>query len=610
MELCDIAIGDSVVIITNNAIVVKTAFPTNDLSLTSVSLTKNGEYVIHFNLILYIFIYFCVFYISSIYFCIFLIDLINFIYLSVCILPIFLSFSAIELDNLNGPMKVCLLEEDVHIAKEIVLKQLFKRSICESIIVEVDIALRSLNEQKILLIGNRIMVPFYGKKLTYEIVDVKTEDDKETHVKVDTIESDLSMALKNINLEAKSSKMNYFKALYSTKWTILPKEKDEERTSKNIIHKIEDIGGYDALISDIRDVVQMGIGKYKSVKDFGVSKGVLLHGPAGVGKSLIAKAIISECNAEAFIIHSSDVYSKSIGETENRLKEIFRKAISAAPSIILLDDLDSLCPMKSSSTADHERRIFAQLRTLFDDLHSSKSDVLVMATTSKLYTIDSSLRRPGRLDVEFEIYVPTPQMRLEILKKFISKIPNSLSDYDMQFLWLNTHGFVGADLHGLCSTAIFNAMRRQEKKHSPTSERTPSDTELIVRKEDFERALITTKPSAIKEVLVEVPNVRWSDIGGQKDLKLKLKQAVEWPLKFPDAFTKMGITPPKGILMYGPPGCSKTMIAKALATESQVNFLNIKVIRRKHLGLLQVYHGLFCRVRNCSRNGSVNPKRL
>ncbi|XP_032670564.1 ATPase family protein 2 homolog [Odontomachus brunneus] len=521
MQVCNIAIGDAVVVETNNAKVVKTAFPTNDTCLTSASLTKQ----------------------------------------------------AIDLDNLNGPMKIYLLEDNIHIAKEIVLKQLSKHSICESIAIEVDIILKCFNEHKIFTLGNRVMIPFYGRKLMYETVQIKTEDGKKAQIKP-TAENNLSTALERINLETKSSEMTYFKALYSTKWTILPKKEVEESSPKKT-YKINDIAGYDALISDIRDIVQIGIGKYKSVKNFGANKGVLLHGPSGVGKSLIANAIISECNAKTFIVYSSDIYSKSIGETENRLKEIFNKAISTAPSIILLEDLDSLCPMKSNNTTDHERRILAQLTALFDDLHSTKSDVLVMGTTSKLYSVDSSLRRPGRIDVEFEIYVPTPNMRLEILTKLISKIPNTLSEQDVQVLSLNTHGFVGADLHGLCSKAIFSAVKRQERK-ALFEEHASFDIEPIVAIEDFDCALITTKPSAMKEVLVEIPSVKWSDIGGQKDLKLKLKQAVEWPLKFPDAFRKMGITPPKGILMYGPPGCSKTMIAKALATESRVNFLNIK----------------------------------
>lgn len=478
-------------------------------------------------------------------------------------------------------MKIYLLEDNIYIAKEIILKQLSKRTICESIALEVDIILKSFNEHKIFTLGNGIMIPFYGKNLIYEVVQIKTENGKEPQIKA-TTENDLSMALEKINLETKSSEIIYFKALYSTKWTILPKEKDEDAESiSKKIYTIKDIGGYDALISDIRDVVQIGIGKYKSIKNFGANKGVLLHGPVGVGKSLIAKAIISECNAKAFIVYSSDIYSKSIGETENKLKEIFSKAISASPSIILLEDLESLCPMKSNNTTDHERRVLAQLTALFDDLHNTKSDILVMGTTSKLYSIDSSLRRPGRIDVEFEIYVPTPNMRWEILMKLISRIPNMLSDQDVQTLSLNTHGFVGADLYGLCSKAIFSAVKRQEREtfldYAGKEKCALLDIEPIVIMKDFDYALITTKPSAMKEVLVEIPNVRWSDIGGQKDLKLKLKQAVEWPLKFPDAFRRMGITPPKGVLMYGPPGCSKTMIARALATESNVNFLNIKV---------------------------------
>ncbi|XP_011148576.1 spermatogenesis-associated protein 5 isoform X2 [Harpegnathos saltator] len=494
MQLCNIAIGDAVVVETNSVKVVKTAFPTNDTSLISASLTKQ----------------------------------------------------AIELDNLNGPMKIYLLEDNIHIAKEIVLKQLSKCLICESAAAEVDIILKCFNEHKIFTPDSKIIIPFYGKKLMYEIVRIKTEGEKGTRIRA-TTEDDLPIALERMNLESKPLEVDYFKALYSTKWTILPREKDrDEESILKKTYEIKDIGGYDALIADIRDVVQIGI----------------------------------ECNAKAFFAHSSDIYCKSIGETENRLKDIFNKAMSVTPSIILLEDLDSLCPMKNSSTTDHGTRILAQLTTLFDNLHSTKSDVIVMATTSKLYSIDCSLRRPGRIDVEFEVYVPTPNMRLEILTKLTSKIPNTLSDQNLEGLSLNTHGFVGADLHGLCSKAIFSAVKRQERnallKHAEKGEHVSFDTEPIVTIQDFNCALTTTKPSAMKEILVEVPNVRWSDIGGQKDLKLKLKQAVEWPLKFPGAFRKMGIAPPKGILMYGPPGCSKTMIAKALATESKVNFLNIK----------------------------------
>lgn len=437
--------------------------------------------------------------------------------------------------------------------------------------MELDNILKYFNEHKIFTVGNRISVPYYGKKLTYKIVQVKVEESKKKQTEVD----DVSKAFGDMHLTTPFTELTLYKALYTTKWTILDiAGKNEENVSKS--YKVEDIGGYNALISDIQDIIAIGIGKYKSIEHFKV-KGLLLYGPSGVGKSMIANALISECNVNTFTVYSSDIYSKSVGETEGKLKEVFSKAILGAPSIILLEDVDSLCPKRSNSSTDHEKRVLTQLVTLFDDLQSANNNVLVVATTAKLDLVDGSLRRPGRLDMEFEIYVPTPDMRTEILMKLLAKIPNTLSREVVQNVSFITHGFVGADLYGLCSKAIINAVKRHQKDKST------SDGEPKVTMADFHYALTTTKPSAMKEVLVEVPNVRWSDIGGQKDLKLKLKQAVEWPLRHPEAFVRLGITPPRGVLMFGPPGCSKTMIAKALATESKVNFLNIKVNHSKHL---------------------------
>ncbi|KAG5310732.1 SPAT5 protein, partial [Acromyrmex insinuator] len=515
LQLCEIAIGSPTVITTKDEVVVKTAWPTNDKSLTSVSLTKH----------------------------------------------------AIDLNNLSGLIKICSLTSTVHIAKEIVISQQGK---CLSdVSVELDIILKYFNEHKIFTVGNRISVPYYGKKLVYKIVQIKAEKSKKKPTETMDV-NDLSKPFKDMNLT--STKVDFYKALYTTKWTIL--DKDKENVAKER-HKIEDIGGYGALISDIRDIVAIGIGKYKSIERFNICKGILLYGPSGVGKSMIANAIISECNVNTFIVHSSDIYSKSVGETEDKLKEVFSKAISSAPSIILFEDVDSLCPKRNNSSTDHEKRVLTQLVTLFDDLQNINNNVLVMATTAKSDLVDSSLRRPGRLDMDFEIYVPTPDMRKEILMKLLSKIPNTLSCEDIQNISFVTHGFVGADLYGLCSRAIINAVKCCQKRTTFDDE--PDDpNELKVTMTDFHYALTVTRPSAMKEVLVEVPNVRWSDIGGQEDLKLKLKQSVEWPLKHPEAFVRMGITPPRGVLMFGPPGCSKTMIAKALATESKVNFLNIK----------------------------------
>lgn len=308
---------------------------------------------------------------------------------------------------------------------------------------------------------------------------------------------------------------------------------------------------------------------------FKVARGILLYGTAGVGKSVVANAVTSEYSAEIFSINSWEIQSKVSGETESRLCDVFAEAKRRAPSIILIEDIDILCPRKSGSSQDNEKRVYGTLVKLLDEVHALDADVVVLATTSRPDFVDSSLRRPGRLDKELEVCAPTPQMRKAILKKFLDKVPNLLSEKDIDDIAQTTHGFVGADLYGLSSEAAMHAMKL---RHDGAGEEfSVCGEEIYVDVEDFRHALTIAKPSAMKEVIVEVPNVKWTEIGGQQGLKLKLKQAVEWPLTHPEAFERLGISPPRGLLMFGPPGCSKTMIAKALATETKLNFLNIKV---------------------------------
>ncbi|XP_043801916.1 ATPase family protein 2 homolog isoform X2 [Apis laboriosa] len=422
---------------------------------------------------------------------------------------------------------------------------------------------KSLTSVSITKHGNKFSIPFYGKKLIYKIIKIISDNGREN--------INLPQQFKQLNFADQIHDIKFYKAFYNTKWTILNEEQNKKQEEyKKIKYKIQDIGGYDKVIEDIKDVLDIGLGKSQNLGDFYISKGILLYGTAGVGKSIISNALISEYDINSVTIYSSDIYSKSLGETEKKLQDIFMEAKAKAPSIILIEEIDSLCPKRSTSSTDHERRVLSQLITLFDDIQNTNNNVVILATTSKLDLVDSSLRRPGRIDKEFEIYVPTPNMRADIFKKMLSKIPNTLSLEDIQNIAFVTHGFVGADLYGLCSQAILNVVKRQPKTNIAT------DFSIKVTLSDFNRALTVIKPSAMKEVLIEVPNVRWSDIGGQKDLKLKLKQAIEWPLCHPEVFFRMGITPPKGVLMFGPPGCSKTMVAKALATESKVNFLNIK----------------------------------
>lgn len=422
---------------------------------------------------------------------------------------------------------------------------------------ELQVMIKNEYHEKIFSLGNKINVSYYGKRLIYKILDVKVSDD-------------FSEKFENMNISGNDTQnTKLYKAAYSTKWIIAQNTTDKTEIKKKKRHILECVGGYSELIADLKDVFDIGLGKYGSMKDFDVSKGILLFGPGGIGKSMIAEALLSESKYHFITISASDIYSKQLRETESTLSNLFAEALENVPCVILIEDIDTLCPRKSNSSTDHEKRMLATLVTFFDNLQDNDEAVMILATSSKPDSIDSSLRRPGRIDKEFEICVPTRKIRREIISKIIKKIPHSLSDEDVDQISYVTHGFVGADLQGLCSQASMSAIKRKMG--------IASDAEVRVTREDFNYALTVVNPSAMREVLADVPNVRWSDIGGQKDLKLKLIQAVEWPLKHPEAFTRLGIVPPKGLLMFGPPGCSKTMIAKALATESKLNFLNVKV---------------------------------
>ncbi|KAI4490028.1 hypothetical protein M0804_004210 [Polistes exclamans] len=515
MQLCNIAIADPVIIATKNSIIVKIAWLANDKSLLSVSLPK----------------------------------------------------STIELNNLKDLIKVQSAKVNISAAKEFIVKCTGKHALLY-MSTDLEILFKNSNEGKIFCIGNRISISYYGRKLIYVIVAASIDqNDDTTH-----IDDDLSTSFNCLHLTTDKSNVKYYKALYSTKYIIQNDVSITEEEQKKVKYKIEDIGGYNDLIADIKDVMDIALNKC-NIGDFFFGKGILLYGTPGVGKSMIANAIISEYNINSFNVHSSDIYSKSMDEAERKLKDIFTEAKDNTPCIILLEDIDTLCPKRSSSSTDQGRRVLATIKSLFDELQNTKDNIIIIATTSKIEFVDASLRRPGRIDKEFEVYVPLQSTRLEILSKLLKRIPNTLLQQDLINISFSTHGFVGADIYGLCSHALMAAVKRQ---HSINVIDSKTNYEINVTIDDFNKALTVTKPSAMKEILVEVPMVRWSDIGGQRELKLKLKQSIEWPLRYPEAFTRMGITPPRGVLMFGPPGCSKTMIAKALATESKVNFLNIR----------------------------------
>ncbi|XP_045408275.1 ATPase family protein 2 homolog [Lemur catta] len=339
------------------------------------------------------------------------------------------------------------------------------------------------------------------------------------------------------------------------------------------------IGGLNSQLKVIREMIEVPLKQPKLFKSYGIPapRGVLLYGPPGTGKTMIARAVANEVGAYVSVINGPEIISKFYGETESRLRQIFAEATLRHPSIIFIDELDALCPKREGAQNEVEKRVVASLLTLMDGIGSegSEGQVLVLGATNRPHALDPALRRPGRFDKEIEIGIPNAQDRLDILQKLLRRIAHLLTEAELLQLANSAHGYVGADLKALCNEAGLCAMRRVLRKQPNLTDSKVSDVVKITLN-DFLQAMNGIRPSAMREVAVDVPNVSWSDIGGLENIKLKLKQAVEWPLKHPESFVRMGIQPPKGVLLYGPPGCSKTMIAKALANESGLNFLAIK----------------------------------
>jgi len=340
----------------------------------------------------------------------------------------------------------------------------------------------------------------------------------------------------------------------------------------------EDIGGLKEEIHRVREMIELPL-KHPEVFDrLGIEppKGVLLHGPPGTGKTLIARAVASESGANFFDIAGPEVMSKFYGESEANLRQKFEQAEKNAPSIIFIDELDSLAPKREEVTGEVERRMVAQLSTLMDGL-KARGKVVVIGATNRPNALDPAIRRSGRFDREIEIGVPDRDGRKEILQIHTRGMPLA-KDVNLDHFANVTHGFVGADLEALAKEAAMSALRKILPEIKLDEKAIPPEVleKLQVTKDDFDNGLKMVEPSAMREVLVEVPNVRWEDVGGLEEAKQELREAVEWPLKHPDAFKRMGIEPPHGILMYGPPGSGKTLLARAVATESEANFIAIK----------------------------------
>ena len=340
----------------------------------------------------------------------------------------------------------------------------------------------------------------------------------------------------------------------------------------------EDIGGVRNEISRVREMIELPLRHPELFKRLGVEapKGVLLYGPPGTGKTLLAKAVAHETNANFYTIGGPEIMSKYYGESEEKLRNIFKNAEEKAPSIIFIDEIDSIAPKREEVTGEVERRIVAQLLSLMDGM-STRGKVVVIGATNRINAIDPALRRPGRFDREIEIGVPDKEGRLEILQIHTRGMPLD-KDVDLEKIASMSHGFVGADLQSLAKEAAIRALRKVLPEIDLTAESIPSDTlrKIIVTMDDFTNVLQEMEPSALREVFVEVPNVTWNDIGGLSDIKQELQEAVEWPLKYQSLFTHSDAVPPKGILLYGPPGTGKTLIAKAAAHESEANFISIK----------------------------------
>jgi len=339
----------------------------------------------------------------------------------------------------------------------------------------------------------------------------------------------------------------------------------------------EDIGGLAREIREIREMIEVPLRHPELFSRLGINppRGVLLHGPPGTGKTLIARAVAGETEANFISISGPEIVSKFYGESEQRLRQIFEEATKSAPSIIFIDEIDSIAPKREEVSGDLERRVVAQILSLMDGL-SSREEVIVIAATNRPNALDPAIRRGGRFDREIEIGIPNRNGRLEVLYVHTRGMPLDES-LDLMEIADATHGFVGADLYALCKEAAMRTLERA-LPDLDVKEDIPMDVldNLRVTREDFLSALKKIEPSAMREVFVEVAEVHWDDVGGLDEAKQSLIEAVEWPLKYPEAFASVGVRPPRGILLYGLPGTGKTLLVRALATESNVNFISIK----------------------------------
>ena len=340
----------------------------------------------------------------------------------------------------------------------------------------------------------------------------------------------------------------------------------------------DDLGGLKREVQKVREMIELPMKHPEIFEKIGVEapKGILLHGPPGTGKTLIAKAVAGETSAHFTTISGPEIISKYYGESEERLREIFKQAEENVPSIIFIDEIDSIAPKRDEVSGEVEKRVVSQLLSLMDGM-KNRGKVVVIAATNRPDSIDPALRRPGRFDREIEIGIPDEEGRFEILNIHTRGMPID-EKVDLQQISKITHGFVGADLEILAKEAAMRSLRRILPDIDLEQDKISSEIlqKIKITKEDFREALKEVKPSALREVLVQTPNITWDDIGGLESLKDELREAIEWPLKHKEAFDHLDVSSPKGILLHGPPGTGKTLIAKAVAKMTESNFINIK----------------------------------
>ncbi|MCD1294535.1 AAA family ATPase [Methanocella sp. CWC-04] len=389
-----------------------------------------------------------------------------------------------------------------------------------------------------------------------------------------------------IRVEMLGSPMTFVVTNTRPSGTVIPDRRTEitisdkpvsERIEKVPRVSYEDIGGLRREIGLVREMIELPLRHPELFQKLGIDppKGVLLYGPPGTGKTMIAKAVASETDAHFINISGPEIMSKYYGESEKQLRDIFKEAEDNAPSIIFIDEIDSIAPKREEVTGEVERRVVAQLLSLMDGLQA-RGQVVVVAATNRPNAVDPALRRGGRFDREIEIGVPDKNGRLEILHVHTRGMPLA-GNVNLDRFAEITHGFVGADLAALCKEAAMHALRKILPEIDIEKE-IPSDIldNLQITNEDFSEALKNVEPSAMREVFVEVPNIKWEDVGGLDKVKQELRESVEWPLKYKEVFQVVNTRPPKGILIFGPPGTGKTLLAKAVANESEANFISIK----------------------------------